>query len=964
MNLIYEGNKFEFDIPNGVTIKYIKDLSSKICQNEEKEFNLIYNDENLLNYNNKVLLSSIVPKGEKTITIHLEKKEIIGKNLINSSNVSTSDTIFNDKHFKSVKNKFKKFNSSYSKIINEISNFSSLLESTINKIIQSIKLFENNINQVNEKLNEFYSSKSYNKLKEIFEENKNSKNINEIDLKELNHEIESYVINYKYLLTQHNFQINILDFINQFNDKLKFGKIKFSKIENEENYENIVSILDNIFTELLHENNKDKNENKSNENGSTMTDYISLEQNNSLNKKQYRNKRLINDFPKIEYNNKENFPNHFYTYSDKTYLKTNNINSYMNGKTIKLLKKGNLNASHKNLSFSSKLNQSKSKLISPIISIKTSTRNFLPGLENLNKKQMKTFDFHKIPSISQSIKGKTIHNNGLAGNKKNSDDLSTNSNNIKKNSNNTFYNNNNHNNDDNNNNDNNNNNNNNNNDNNNTDNNSNNDTNTNNKNNDDDEYNEKEFKTRNTRNNIISERVNQTMNLEVKPKIMDKNFIQRLTSRNNKFMDITPINKTVNNIEEKKQNNSNLDIISLKPKKKNQNKIPLLFEHTSQENKNLPNKEKKEEFSVPKIISSAIKKIYKPKTNNNSNNNSIILDKKSNSDSKEIKSKFKFLKNDKDEESNSSEKKNEEKDKINENINNHNSNKNIIHNNNNKEDEGIKSLKKKTNLNSALKINLKNEISNLNQRRTENLITLKSVSSAIEKLKKTKIQNDEKKKFIKKYSVNFDDFSPISSHSKDNNKNQKNNDENISNKKNDNVNNSNNLEDNKNEINSKRKQDDKFIKLEKDNKTDYYNREKQNKKETLEYERKARSKKTTKKKQSIDFIDSDDEEIIKNLKKENNKEEINQLTKDLLNQNTDIKGKTFSKLEIKNNNKNDDNNSNSQNNNNMNINTQYSNNKEKENNISKNQMNKEEINNEENKKKTKKKNYNLYDFII
>ena len=370
MNLIYEGNKFEFDIPNGVTIKYIKDLSSKICQNEEKEFNLIYNDENISNYNNKVLLSSIVPKGEKTITIHLEKKEIIGKNLINSSNVSTSDTNFNDKYFKSVKNKFKKFNSSYSKIINEISNFSSLLESTINKIIQSIKIFENNINQVNEKLNEFYSSKSYNKLKEIFEENKNSKNINEIDLKELNHEIESYVINYKYLLTQHNFQINILDFINQFNDKLKFGKIKFSKIENEENYENIVSILDNIFTELLHENNKDKNENKSNENGSTMTDYISLEQNNSLNKKQYRNKRLINDFPKIEYNNKENFPNHFYTYSDKTYLKTNNINSYMNGKTIKLLKKGNLNASHKNLSFSSKLNQSKSKLISPILVLK------------------------------------------------------------------------------------------------------------------------------------------------------------------------------------------------------------------------------------------------------------------------------------------------------------------------------------------------------------------------------------------------------------------------------------------------------------------------------------------------------------------------------------------------------------------------------------------------------------------
>ena len=32
MNLIYKGNKFELDIPNEVTIKYIKDLYSKIYQ--------------------------------------------------------------------------------------------------------------------------------------------------------------------------------------------------------------------------------------------------------------------------------------------------------------------------------------------------------------------------------------------------------------------------------------------------------------------------------------------------------------------------------------------------------------------------------------------------------------------------------------------------------------------------------------------------------------------------------------------------------------------------------------------------------------------------------------------------------------------------------------------------------------------------------------------------------------------
>ena len=74
MNLIYEGNKFEFDIPNGVTIKYIKDLSSKICQNEEKEFNLIYNDENLLNYNNKVFIKFYSTKRWKNNYYSFRKK--------------------------------------------------------------------------------------------------------------------------------------------------------------------------------------------------------------------------------------------------------------------------------------------------------------------------------------------------------------------------------------------------------------------------------------------------------------------------------------------------------------------------------------------------------------------------------------------------------------------------------------------------------------------------------------------------------------------------------------------------------------------------------------------------------------------------------------------------------------------------------------------------------------------------
>ena len=186
MHLIYEGNKYEFDIPNGVTISYIKDLISKIFHNEEKDLNIIYNDENLLNYNNKVLINTIVPKGEKTMIIHLEKKESLIKNLINSSNVSTSDTNVNDKYYKSMK---KNFNSSYYNIIKEISNFSSNLESIIKKFIKTIKSFKDNVISVNNKFNQFYNNKNYSKLIEAFEE-KQANNLNEKELKNINNEIE------------------------------------------------------------------------------------------------------------------------------------------------------------------------------------------------------------------------------------------------------------------------------------------------------------------------------------------------------------------------------------------------------------------------------------------------------------------------------------------------------------------------------------------------------------------------------------------------------------------------------------------------------------------------------------------------------------------------------------------------------------------------------------------------------
>ena len=110
-----------------------------------------------------------------------------------------------------MKNKFLSFNSTYLEMLKEINNFNDLLENSIEKIIQCIRVYEDNILKINEKLNAFYNRKSYDKLIDIFEDNQYVK-LTDKDINKINNEIESFIVNYKYLISQQNFQINILDF--------------------------------------------------------------------------------------------------------------------------------------------------------------------------------------------------------------------------------------------------------------------------------------------------------------------------------------------------------------------------------------------------------------------------------------------------------------------------------------------------------------------------------------------------------------------------------------------------------------------------------------------------------------------------------------------------------------------------------------------------------------------------------
>ena len=914
MHLIYEGNKYEFDIPKGKTINYIKDLAQKIYHLDDKELNIMYNDQNLSNYNNNVLLSSIIPKGENTITIHLERKDAIGKNLINSSNVSTSDTNVNDKQYKSMRNKFMKINLSYNKITEKISNFNSLLETAINKIIKNIREFEEKVIKLNETLKLFYNNKSFNRLNEAFDENQQSNNLSDKDLKSLNNEIESFIINYKFLITQHNFQDNILDFINQINDKFKFGKIKFAKLKNEDNYENIVLSLDKIFTELLFVNAKNNNYNDIENNKSN---YLKTEINYKNNKK----KRLFNDFPRIDSNSKDKSTNHFYTQSDKSYYSKSNLK----GNILKL-KKNNLNSSHKNLSLPTfKLNQSKSNFTSTNSPNKLYSRNFLPGLNNIKSYQTKTLDSVKNNNLSKtqskiqkdmninknnpiknllynSLKNpiktaiKKINNNNLGKNNSNNNLKNNNSNNNLKNNNSNnnlkHYN-------------------------------SKNNINDNNKNNinknDDDEYNEKEkeYNSRNRKNTVISNRFNQSMNIDVKPKIMDRDLKKKI-SRNSNTNEFTPNNKTVNTIEDKIDNGSKFDIMSLKPMKKFQTKIPPLFDYSSskehlQESKNYlkTDREKKDDISIPKIISAAIKKITQSKTNNNSNNISHNFEKQNTLDSKDNKTKFKVIKNNDKNIKTLDKNKNDSSDSDSEiNMNNHK--KSLREENNNLKET-------KTNINST-KINFTN---NKKKEKANFLLTQNTIKTIQNNIKKNESQNRKNKFHTHKSKIIFGDNVSFFE-SKDPKMNKtKTNESSKSNK----------FLDNKDEIN-----DEKNI-------------------TTNNFERKNASRKGTKKSIVKDFIDSDDEDFI-NQKKNNDKEQIEKLTKDLLTQGKDTKSKNFSKTHVDELLKTYEE-----------IDKEKEKEKEKENEEEKEKDsslndNKNKKKKKEKKKKQKKKNINVYDFII
>ena len=254
INLIYEGKNYNFDIPNNVTIDYLKELSSKIFNSEKELLDLIYNNRKISDNSDNTLIRDLIPEGESNAILTVQ----INKNLINNNHKKKKERKISFEHLKERNNKENiktveknnKLNDRYDKYDNEKENHK-----------------EKKMIKINPKTDESTSSKNEKLLLEnIYNNNIQSK----IRLMLTNNNRLNYKENKKEKFNNEYLQKNgeLLSLIRQFSDKIKkiylilYNKYKISnknlshntstlsnvKTTRNENINN--NLLDNSFYEL------------------------------------------------------------------------------------------------------------------------------------------------------------------------------------------------------------------------------------------------------------------------------------------------------------------------------------------------------------------------------------------------------------------------------------------------------------------------------------------------------------------------------------------------------------------------------------------------------------------------------------------------------------------------------------------------------------------------------------------
>ena len=431
INLVYDGKNYNFDIPNNVTIEYIKELSSKIFNSDKALLDLLYNNQKIENKDDNTLIRDLIPEGETNtiLTVQMNKdfpnsnkNEIIPlvslKNKIIENNENEKDNEINEKILKKEKkaNSDKKNNDK--KIIHIIKNRNNSRNKNIinnnNNNINLIKrecditIFQTNFIKKNKELLELMKEFN-NKIKEVYlclyKKYKNSGvNAQNSNLSPSNNSSISSSIsiglnnNYYYELSIYekkliNFQEKQINYYRKLLELIK----KYDK--NKDFFQ-----LNDFYTNLIVNNN-------------TLKSYTNKEDSFDPNKyakfKKMTNNKIFlnsnsllsNNLSSLNINNDNHLP----------ILKNKNLNSSLVKKNISY----NFNNNISNINPISKTN-SKGNIFNNKLTIDKEKEIFQKNINNINK-GLNTSKINKNPLSFESKLSSTniIKNNNLYNNKEN-----------------------------------------------------------------------------------------------------------------------------------------------------------------------------------------------------------------------------------------------------------------------------------------------------------------------------------------------------------------------------------------------------------------------------------------------------------------------------------------------------------------------------------------------------------------
>ena len=257
--LMYEGNKYEFDIGPEVNVEYVRDLSGKIFG---EEMDIFYKEENLSKYGEKALIQNIIPKGEETIIINVQK--LNSKIYLSKASTSTSNSPRNNKngdnehYYQIFKQKFIKIENDYGKLINDTSAYEHLIDDRLNKIIKLIKEFKKQVKNVDKQIENYYiNTNNFEEVSQLFNQNSTSILSND-EFHRLENKLNILATNYKYIQTRNNYQKNMILFLQSKVEVIQKIISQFLEFEKQERIDEIIKLLDKLFNSFKETNKEFK----------------------------------------------------------------------------------------------------------------------------------------------------------------------------------------------------------------------------------------------------------------------------------------------------------------------------------------------------------------------------------------------------------------------------------------------------------------------------------------------------------------------------------------------------------------------------------------------------------------------------------------------------------------------------------------------------------------------------------